>query len=115
MGTFTEVIKRRNYILDSIHVTDKCGGFPGGSVLKNLSTDVGDAEDMGSVPGSGRSPAGRNGNPLQYSCLENLMDRGTSRATVQGLQRVGHDLATEHACLGKYGGSIIDCARRHSK
>ena len=48
-------------------------GFPGGTVVKNLLTNAGDA---GSVPVSGRSPGGGNGNPLQYSCLENSMDRG---------------------------------------
>ena len=50
-----------------------CQGVPGGSVAKNLSANEGDA---GLVPGSGRSPGGGNGNPLQYSCLENLVDRG---------------------------------------
>ena len=48
-------------------------GFPGGSVVKNPPTNAG---DMGSIPGSGRSPGVGNGNPLQYSCLENSMDRG---------------------------------------
>ena len=43
-------------------------GFPGGSVVKNLTGNTG---DMGSIPGSGRSPGGGHGNPLQYSCLEN--------------------------------------------
>ena len=46
--------------------------------------------------GRGRSPGGGNGNALQYSCLENSMDRGAWQATVHGLQRVRHDLATEH-------------------
>ena len=46
-------------------------GFPGGSVVKNLPAN---AEDVGSVPGSGRSPGEGNGNPLQYSCLEHSMD-----------------------------------------
>ena len=46
---------------------------------------------MGSIPGSGRSPGGGHGNPLQYSCLENSMDRGAWRATIHGWQRVGHD------------------------
>ena len=50
--------------------------FPGGSVVKNLPTDAGDAEDMGLSPGSERYPEGMCGNPLQYSCLENSMDRG---------------------------------------
>ena len=48
-------------------------GFPGGSVGKDSS---GNAGDLGSIPGSGRSPGEGNGNPLQYSCLENSMDRG---------------------------------------
>ena len=48
-------------------------GFSGGSVVKNPLANAG---DTGSIPGSGRSPGGANGNPLQYSCLENLMDRG---------------------------------------
>ena len=47
--------------------------FPGGSVVKNLPAN---AEDPGSIPGSGRSPGRGNDNPLQYSCLENPMDRG---------------------------------------
>ena len=56
---------------------------------------------MASIPGSGRSPIVGNGNPLQYSCLENLMDRGAWRATVHGVARVGHDLATKppHVCV----------------
>ena len=59
-----------------------CGyrrGFPGGSVVKNPPANVG---DVGSIPGSERSPAEGNGNPLQYSCLENTMDRGTWWAIV---------------------------------
>ena len=54
-------------------------GFPGRSAVKNLPTNVG---DVGSVPGSGRSPGGGHGNRLQYSCLENPMDRGAWWATV---------------------------------
>ena len=52
-------------------------GFPGGSVVKYLPANAGDA---GSVPGLGRSPGEGNGNPLQYSCLENFMDRGVWQA-----------------------------------
>ena len=48
-------------------------------------TSAGESEDAGSIPGSGKSPGGGNGNPLQYSCLENSMDRGDWRATVQGV------------------------------
>ena len=51
-------------------------GFPGDSVVKNLPANAGDARDMGSIPESGRSPGVGNDNPLQYSCLENSMDRG---------------------------------------
>ena len=47
-----------------------------GAVVKNLPAHAGDARDMGLIPGSGRSPGVGNGNPLQYSCLENPMDRG---------------------------------------
>ena len=46
-------------------------------VIKNLPAKAGDIRDVGSIPGSGRSPGGGNGNPVQYSCLENPMDRGT--------------------------------------
>ena len=51
------------------------------------------AGGLGSIPGSGRSPGEGNGNPLQYSCLENPMDRGAWWATVHGIIRVRHDLA----------------------
>ena len=56
--------------------------FSGGSVVKILPANAGDARDVGSVPGSGRSPGEGNGNPLQDSCLKNSMDRGAWRATV---------------------------------
>ena len=52
-------------------------------VVKNLPASVGDVTDLGSIPGSGRSPGGGHGNPLQYSFLENPRDRGVCRATVQ--------------------------------
>ena len=45
-------------------------------VVKNLPVNAGDIKDLGMIPGSGRAPGGGNGNPLQYSCLENPMDRG---------------------------------------
>jgi len=51
-------------------------GFPGGSVGKEPASNAGDTRDMGSIPGMGRSPGEGNGNPLQYSCLGNPMDRG---------------------------------------
>ena len=57
------------------------GGFTGGSDGKQSAYNVG---DLGSIPGSGRSPGKRNGYPLQYSCLENSKDRGAQRGTVLG-------------------------------
>jgi len=61
--------------------------FPGGSVRKTLPANAG---DPGSILGSGRSPEGGNGNPLQYSCLENSMDRGAWEATVHGVTKELH-------------------------
>ena len=58
----------------------------GGSEVKASACTVG---DLGSIPGSGRSPGEGNGNPLQYSCLENLMEPGRLQST--GSQRVGHN------------------------
>ena len=60
-------------------------------VVKNPNVNVGDIRDVGLIPGWGRFPGGGYGNPLQYSCLVNPMDRGAWRATSMGLQRVGHD------------------------
>ena len=57
-------------------------GFPGDSDGKE---SAGNAGDLGSIPGSGRSPGEGNGYPLQYSCLENPMDRGAWQATVHGV------------------------------
>ena len=56
--------------------------FPDGTVVRNLPANAGDARDMGSIPGSGRCPGVGNGNPLQYSCLENPMDREVWQAIV---------------------------------
>ena len=61
-----------------------CMGFPSGSVVKNPPANAG---DTGSIPGSGRSPGEGNGNPLQYSCLGNPMDRGAWQATVHGVAK----------------------------
>ena len=58
--------------------------FPGGSDGKASAYNVGDAA---SIPGSGRSPGGGNGNPLQYSCLENSMDKGGWQVTVHGVSK----------------------------
>ena len=63
-------------------------GFLHGSVGKESTWDAGDTRAMGSIPGSGRYPGLGNGNPLQYSCLENFMDRGAWWATVHGVHGV---------------------------
>ena len=63
-------------------------GFPGGSGGKESACNVG---DLGSIPGSGRSPGEENGNPLQGSCLENFTDREDGRLQSMGLQRVEHN------------------------
>ena len=60
-------------------------------MVKNPPANARDARDVGSIPGSGRSPGGENGNPFQYSCLENPMERGAWWATVHGVTRVGDD------------------------
>ena len=67
------------------------GGLPRALVVKNLPANAGEGRDAGSIPGSGRSPWGVHGNPLQYSCLENHMDKGAWQTTVQGSQRVRND------------------------
>ena len=93
---------RRNFHLDS-------GWFVGCPValgVKNSPANAGDNRDMGLISGLGRSPGGGHDNPLQYSCLENPMDRGAWWATVHGLHRIGHnrsELAWMHACIGVVG------------
>jgi len=62
--------------------------FPHSSVGKESACN---AEDRGLIPGSGRLPGEENSSPLQYSCLENSMDRGAWKATGHGVARVGHD------------------------
>ena len=67
-------------------------GFPHSSVGKVSACNSG---NLGSIPGSGRSPGEGNGNPRQYSCLEHPMDEGARQTTVHGVTRVGHDLETK--------------------
>ena len=57
--------------------------YLGGGVVKNLLANAGDLSDVGSIPGVGRSPKGENGNPLQYSCLGNSVDRVTTERWTQ--------------------------------
>ena len=61
------------------------GGFPSGSLVKNLPGNTGGTGDVDLIPRLGRSSGGGNGNPLQYSCLGKPMDRGAWRATVHGV------------------------------
>ena len=71
------------HIVGLINAIEHSVGFPGDSVIKNLPANAGDA---GLIPGSGRCPGEGNSNPLQYSCLENPMDRGASWVTVHESQ-----------------------------
>ena len=77
-----------------------CGlfkGFPSGSVVKISDCNAGEAGDVGSNPESGRAPGGGHGNPLQYSCLENPMDRGAWQSTVQRVTKSQTQLKW-HSC-----------------
>ena len=81
--TVFECINMRNlFILLTV-----ARGFPGGTVANNLKPIAGGARDVGSIPGLGRPPGAGNGNPLQYSHLENSMDRGAWWVTVHGVTK----------------------------
>ena len=69
-------------------------------MVKNLPANAEDTRDVGLIPGLGRSPGVGNGNPLQYSCLENPMDRGAWWATVHGAVKSGTGLNDLHYHLG---------------
>ena len=83
-------------------------GVPGGSVVKNPPADAGDAKDTSSIPKSGRPPGVGNDNPLQYSCLENPMDREAWRDTVHGVAESQTQLSM-HTC------TICRCMKQHLK
>ena len=110
-----DLLARRLIILD---IDDFLNGFPGDTVVKNLPANTG---DLGSIPGLGRSPNIGNGNPLQYSCLENPMGRGSWQVTVYGVTKNwtwmsdwaqfsqylwiiychhNRDIQSDHHCLG---------------
>ena len=83
-------------------------GFPGGSEVKASASNAG---DPGSIPGSGRSPGEGNGNPLQYSCLENPMDRAAWQATVHGVAKSRtrlSDFTPLHLCVYRLQQAISD-------
>ena len=73
-------------------------GFLGSTVVKNPSTNAGDTRDLGSIPGSERSPRGGHGNPFQYSCLENPMERRAGQAIVQGVAKSDMTEQLTHTC-----------------
>ena len=79
----TYVISRLKYLIAAAQPS--C--FPGGAVVKNPPANAGDTRDADLIPGLGRSPGVGNGNPLQYSCLEKLMDRRARWATVHGVAK----------------------------
>ena len=68
-----------------IHIYENNGPFPVAQLVENPLPNAGDAGDVNFISGWGRSPGERNGNPLQYSCLENSMDRGAWQTTVHGV------------------------------
>ena len=70
--------------------------IPGGTVGKNALANAGDARDTSPIPGLGRSPGEGNGHPLQYSCLENPIDRGAWWAIVHGGEKSQTQLSTQH-------------------
>ena len=72
-------------------------GFLGGSVVKNVPANAGDAGDTGLMPELERSPEEGNGNPLQYSCWENPMERGAWRSTIHGVTK-SQTLLSVQAC-----------------
>ena len=74
-------------------------GFPGGLNGKEFACNAGATRDEGSIPGSGRYPGEGNGNPLQYSCLENPMDKGAWWATVPGVTKVRYNLGIKPSTI----------------
>ena len=73
-------------------------------MIKDTPVNAGDSRDVGSIPGLGRSPGLGNGNPLQYSCQENSMDRGAWWATVHEVAESDKSEVTKHACDGNNDG-----------
>ena len=82
-------------------------GFPRGRVVNNPPANAGNTRDTGLIPGSGRSPGEGNGNPLQYSCLENSVDRGVRWATVHRVAKSWtrlSNVAHTHRWVKRYKG-----------
>ena len=97
--TFDTLLRGRGgkgKIWEKLWVSEGLLGFPRGSVVKNLPARARNVRDPGSVPESGRSPGGGNGNPLQYSCLKNPMDKGACQAAIHGAAKSQTRLSTAH-------------------
>ena len=88
------MLKSLQKMVPHLHITTHVRSFPGGWVVKNSSANAG---VMGWIPGPERFPGGGNGNPLQYSCLVNFLDRGAYWATVYGVTKGSH--MTEHTYI----------------
>ena len=90
---------------------DTVSGFPRSLSGKEIACNAGDSS---LIPGLGRSPIERNGNPLQYSCLGNAMDRGACQSTAHGPQNIGHDWATEYTHTHTHDAGPIALPQVHS-
>ena len=86
-GESTVILSIKCHLNQFYYITKQISASQVALVVKNLPTNAGDVRDVGSVPGSGRSPGEGNGNLLQYSCLENPMDRGAWWAIVHGVTK----------------------------
>ena len=84
-GESAVILSIKCHLNQFYYITKQISASQVALVVKNLPTNAGDVRDVGSVPGSGRSPGEGNGNPLQYPCLENPMDRGAWWAIVHGV------------------------------
>ena len=87
-------------------------GFPSSTSGKESVCNAGDTRDKHLITGIGRSPAEGNGNPLQYSCLENSMDRGVWQATVKGVTKSRTQLST-HTCTMVRWNILLSPGKRH--
>ena len=88
----------------------------GGTVVKSPAASAGDAEDMGLIPGLGRSPEGGNGSPLENSCLENPVDRGPWWATARGVaEEPDTTYALMHTLMTVIFTEYLFCVRNYSR
>ena len=98
-GAWQATVHRATQSLKQLSMA-RHGGLLGCEVVKNPPANTGDTRDAGSIPGLGRSPGGGNGNPLQYSCLENSIEPGGLQSIRS--KRVGHGWVTESAHEHRY-------------